>query len=39
MLAHITIEEVPFVLLIVGVSFLSGAFAFAAGRRSARRSS
>jgi hypothetical protein len=29
-------EEIPFVLLIVGASFVSGVLAFAAGRRSAR---
>ncbi len=36
MLAHITMEEIPFVVLLVGASFLTGALAFAAGRRSAR---
>ncbi len=38
MLAHITLEEIPFVLLIAGASFLTGLCAFAAGRSSARRS-
>jgi hypothetical protein len=29
-------EEIPFILLLVGVSFATGLFSFVAGRRSAR---
>jgi hypothetical protein len=36
MLAHITIEEIPFILLVAGSSFVTGLLAYAAGRRSAR---
>jgi hypothetical protein len=36
MLAHITMEEVPSLLLVAGISFVSGGLAFIAGRRSAR---
>jgi hypothetical protein len=34
-IAHITMEEIPFVLLVAGCSFLTGVLAFVAGRRSA----
>ena len=36
MLAHITMEEVPFLLLVAGTAFISGGLAFVAGRRSVR---
>jgi hypothetical protein len=36
MLAHLTIDEVPFLLLLVAVAFVSGGIAFMLGRRSAR---
>jgi hypothetical protein len=36
MLAHITMEEIPFILLVAGSAFGSGVLAYAAGRRSSR---
>jgi hypothetical protein len=36
MLAHITLDEVPFLLVLVAVAFVSGGVAFMLGRRSAR---
>jgi hypothetical protein len=35
-LAHITIDEVPMLLLLVTVAFVSGSFSYMLGRRAAR---